>query len=57
MKRTLQGNRALCEGAIAGGLDAYYAYPITPQNEISAYFSQVLPGLCLLYTSPSPRDS
>jgi len=43
MKHAVQGNRALCDGAIAGGLDAYYAYPITPQNEISAYFSQVLP--------------
>lgn len=31
MKKILQGNIALCEGAIDGGLDAYYAYPITPQ--------------------------
>lgn len=43
MKKVLQGNVALCEGAIEGGLDAYYAYPITPQNEISAYFAEVLP--------------
>ncbi len=45
MKKILQGNIALCEGAIEGGLDAYYAYPITPQNEISAYFAEVLPKL------------
>ncbi|MCS7151519.1 MAG: 3-methyl-2-oxobutanoate dehydrogenase subunit VorB [Endomicrobia bacterium] len=45
MKKVLQGNIALCEGAIEGGLDAYYAYPITPQNEISAYFAEVLPKL------------
>jgi len=45
MKKILQGNIALCEGAIDGGLDAYYAYPITPQNEISAYFAEVLPKL------------
>lgn len=45
MKKVLQGNIALCEGAIDGGLDAYYAYPITPQNEISAYFAEVLPKL------------
>ncbi len=43
MKKLLQGNIAFCEGAIDGGLDAYYAYPITPQNEISAYFAKVLP--------------
>ncbi len=45
MKKILQGNIALCEGAIAGGIDAYYAYPITPQNEISAYFAEKLPKL------------
>lgn len=45
MKKILQGNIALCEGAIEGGLDAYYAYPITPQNEVSAYFAEVLPKL------------
>lgn len=45
MKKVLQGNIALCEGAIEGGLDAYYAYPITPQNEISAYFAEVLPKM------------
>lgn len=45
MKKLLQGNIALCEGAIEAGLDAYYAYPITPQNEISAYFAEVLPKL------------
>lgn len=45
MKKIIQGNIALCEGAIAGGIDAYYAYPITPQNEISAYFSEELPKL------------
>ncbi len=42
MKKLIQGNIALCEGAIDGGLEAYYAYPITPQNEISAYFAKVL---------------
>lgn len=45
MKKILQGNIALCEGAIEGGLDAYYAYPITPQNEISAHFSEILPKI------------
>jgi 2-oxoglutarate ferredoxin oxidoreductase subunit alpha len=45
MKKLIQGNIALCEGAIDGGLEAYYAYPITPQNEVSAYFAQVLPKI------------
>ena len=34
------GNEALAESAIIAGLDAYFGYPITPQNEISAYMSR-----------------
>lgn len=34
-----KGNLALVEGAIAGGLDAYFGYPITPQNEVPEYMS------------------
>lgn len=46
MKKVLmQGNIAICEGAIKGGLDAYYGYPITPQNEIPEYMSRILPKL------------
>src|SRR3989338_1451684 len=33
------GNLALVEGAISGGIDAYFGYPITPQNEITEYMS------------------
>ena len=39
-KEMVKGNIALCEGAIAAGLDAYFGYPITPQNEIPAHFSK-----------------
>lgn len=39
MKKLWKGNLALAEGAIAGGLDAYFGYPITPQNEIPEYMS------------------
>jgi 2-oxoglutarate ferredoxin oxidoreductase subunit alpha len=34
------GNEALAESAIQAGLDAYFGYPITPQNEITAYMSK-----------------
>ncbi|MDR1400866.1 MAG: 3-methyl-2-oxobutanoate dehydrogenase subunit VorB [Endomicrobium sp.] len=40
MKKLLKGNVALCEGAIAAGLESYFGYPITPQNEIPAYLSR-----------------
>lgn len=39
VKGLWKGNLALVEGALAGGLDAYFGYPITPQNEISEYMS------------------
>jgi 2-oxoglutarate ferredoxin oxidoreductase subunit alpha len=34
------GNEAMSEAAIQAGLDAYFGYPITPQNEVTAYMSQ-----------------
>ena len=37
------GNEALAEAAIIAGLDAYFGYPITPQNEIIAYMSKRMP--------------
>lgn len=40
MKTLIRGNHALCEGAIAAGCDAYFGYPITPQNEIPVYMSR-----------------
>ncbi|GAB1401505.1 3-methyl-2-oxobutanoate dehydrogenase subunit VorB [Elusimicrobiota bacterium] len=39
VKQLMKGNIALCEGAITAGLDAYFGYPITPQNEVPAYMS------------------
>lgn len=38
-KKLWQGNLALVEGAIAGGIDSYFGYPITPQNEVAEYMS------------------
>ncbi len=37
------GNEALAEAAIVAGCDAYFGYPITPQNEITAYMSERMP--------------
>ncbi len=37
------GNEALAEAAIIAGLDAYFGYPITPQNEIPSYMSKRMP--------------
>ncbi|MFH1258735.1 MAG: 3-methyl-2-oxobutanoate dehydrogenase subunit VorB [Elusimicrobiota bacterium] len=46
MKKILmKGNEALAEGAVQGGCQAYFGYPITPQNEIPAYMSRRMPEL------------
>ena len=43
-KRTLMcGNEALAEAAILAGCDAYFGYPITPQNEVPTYMSRRMP--------------
>lgn len=44
-KRTLMtGNEAMGEAAIRAGCDAYYGYPITPQNEFTAYMAAHMPA-------------
>lgn len=45
VKRLVKGNEALARGAIAGGLDCFFGYPITPQNEIPELLSGLLPKL------------
>jgi len=43
-KRILcQGNEAIGYGAIAAGCRFFFGYPITPQNEIPAFFARELP--------------
>jgi len=37
------GNEALAEASILAGVDAYFGYPITPQNEIPAYMARRMP--------------
>ncbi|MBU2615212.1 MAG: 3-methyl-2-oxobutanoate dehydrogenase subunit VorB [Elusimicrobia bacterium] len=39
-KILMQGNIALCEGAVAAGCEAYFGYPITPQNEVTSHMSR-----------------
>ena len=39
------GNVAIAEGAILAGCQAYFGYPITPQNEILEHFSRRMPEL------------
>jgi len=36
----MKGNHAVGEGAIQAGCQAYFGYPITPQNEITAYMAK-----------------
>lgn len=41
----MKGNEAIAEGAIRGGCDAYFGYPITPQSEVLEYMSRRMPEL------------
>ena len=42
-RKLMSGNEALAEAAILAGLDAYFGYPITPQNEVPEYMSRRMP--------------
>jgi len=44
-KVLMKGNEAMALAAIKGGVDAFFGYPITPQNEIPEYLSRELPKL------------
>jgi 2-oxoglutarate/2-oxoacid ferredoxin oxidoreductase subunit alpha len=39
-KRLMKGNDAIGEAAIRAGCNAYFGYPITPQNELTAYMAK-----------------
>jgi 2-oxoglutarate ferredoxin oxidoreductase subunit alpha len=39
-KQFIKGNEAIAEAAIRSGCMAYYGYPITPQNELTAYMAR-----------------
>src|SRR5512135_3260313 len=38
-----EGNQAIAEAAVRVGLEAYFGYPITPQNEILEWLSRRMP--------------
>jgi len=42
-KILMKGNVAMAEGAVIAGCRHYFAYPITPQNEVSEYLASRLP--------------
>jgi 2-oxoglutarate ferredoxin oxidoreductase subunit alpha len=39
----IKGNEAICYGAVHGGCDAFFGYPITPQNEVPEMMSWLMP--------------
>jgi len=41
-KVLMKGNEAIARSAIIAGLDAFFGYPITPQNEIPEYLSKLM---------------
>jgi len=40
----ITGNEACGAGAVAAGCDCYFGYPITPQNELTAYMARCMPA-------------
>ena len=42
-KILMRGNDVICEAAIRAGCQAYFGYPITPQNEMPAYMAKHMP--------------
>ncbi len=42
-KILMKGNEAIGAAAIKGGCNAFFGYPITPQNELPEYMSRELP--------------
>lgn len=44
-KFLMKGNEAIAEAAIRNGCLHFFGYPITPQTEVSAYMSKVMPKI------------
>ena len=53
----LKGCEAIAEAAIRSGLDAYFAYPITPQTDIPEYLAERLPRLGKTFTQANSEIS
>ena len=39
----MKGNEAIAEAAVRAGVEAFFGYPITPQNEVPEYLARELP--------------
>ncbi len=50
-KVLMKGNKAIAQAAINAGLECYFGYPITPQNEIGEFMSDEMPKLGRTYIS------
>ena len=50
-KVLIKGNKAIAQAAINVGLECYFGYPITPQNEIGEFMSDEMPKLGRTYIS------
>lgn len=44
-KVLMKGNEALAESAVRAGCRFFFGYPITPQTELAAYMSKVMPKI------------
>jgi len=44
-KKFIEGNEAICWGAISAGCRGFFGYPITPQNEVPEMFSREMPKI------------
>ncbi len=44
-KELWEGNEAIAEAAIRGGVEAFFGYPITPQTELLEYMARRMPEL------------
>ena len=44
-KELWEGNQAIAEAAIRGGVEAFFGYPITPQTELLEYMAARMPEL------------
>ncbi len=53
----MKGCEAIAEAAIRSGIDAYFAYPITPQTDIPEYLAEHLPPLGKTYTQANSEIS
>ncbi|MDY6844864.1 MAG: 3-methyl-2-oxobutanoate dehydrogenase subunit VorB [Thermodesulfobacteriota bacterium] len=51
------GNEAIGYGAIQAGCKHFFGYPITPQNEIPAFFAQELPKVGGIFTQTESEIS